>query len=152
MRGEHHRSIGRWSRSTPTSSGCPETPGAAGPRARFRASETALDVARAYHRAWTAHDFEAARRVLAADLATDVPVNTYAGRDDFAAAVASFGALAKHVDLLAEFGSGNQALLLYDMHTQPYGRFGVAEHFTVSGDLIQRIRHVHDIAVLRSAA
>ena len=120
--------------------------------APFRAGETALDVARAYHHAWTAHNFDAARRLLAADLATDVPINTYASRDDFAAAVASFGSLAEHVDLLAEFGSGNQALLLYDMHTQPFGRLRVAEHFTVSGGLIQRIRHVHDTAVLRSAA
>ncbi len=40
----------------------------------FRAGETALDVARAYHHAWTAHDFTAARRLLAADLETDVPI------------------------------------------------------------------------------
>jgi len=113
-----------------------------------RGGGSALDVARAYHDAWTAHDFDAARRLLAAD----VPINTYTGRDDFAAAVARFGALAEHVDLLAEFGSGNQALLLYDMHTLPFGRFRVAEHFTVSGGLIQRIRHVHDTAVLRGAA
>jgi len=123
-----------------------------GQGAPFRAGEAALDVARAYHHAWTAHDFDAARRFLAADLVTDVPINTYAGRDDFAAAVASFGALAEHVDLLAEFGSGNQALLLYDMHTQPFGRFRVAEHFTVNEGLIQCIRHVHDTAVLRGAA
>jgi len=120
-----------------------------GQGAPFRGGDSALDVARAYHDAWTAHDFDAARRLLAADLATDVPINTYTGRDDFAA---RFGALAEHVDLLAEFGSGNQALLLYDMHTQPFGRFRVAEHFTVSGGLIQRIRHVHDTAVLRGAA
>jgi len=73
-----------------------------GQGAPFRAAETALDVARAYHAAWTAHDFDAARRLLAADLATDVPINTYTGRDDFAAALASFGARAEHVDLLAE--------------------------------------------------
>ncbi len=90
--------------------------------------------------------------MLAAGLATEVPINTYADRDDFAEAVASFGSLAERVDLVAEFGSGHQALLLYDMHTQPYGRLRVAEHFTVSGGLIQRIRHVHDTAVLRSAA
>jgi uncharacterized protein YndB with AHSA1/START domain len=123
-----------------------------GQGAPFRAGETALDVARAYHHAWTAHDFDAARRLLAAGLATEVPINTYADRDDFAEAVASFGSLAERVDLVAEFGSGHQALLLYDMHTQPYGRLRVAEHFTVSGGLIQRIRHVHDTAVLRSAA
>jgi len=117
--------------------------------APFRAGESTLDVARAYHAAWTAHDFDAARRLLAADLETDVPINTYTGRDDFAAALANFGARAEHVDLLAEFGTDDQALLLYDMHTQPYGRLRVAEHFTVSGGLIRRIRHVHDTAALR---
>lgn len=60
--------------------------------------------------------------------------------------------LAEHVDLLAEFGSGDQALLLYDMHTPQIGRFRVAEHFTVRAGLIQRIRHVHDTAVLRGIA
>ncbi len=123
-----------------------------GQGAPFRANQTALDVARAYHAAWTAHDFDAARRFLAADLATDVPINTYTGRDDFAAAVATFGALAEHVDLLAEFGTDDQALLLYDMHTQPFGRFRVAEHFTVSEGLIRSIRHVHDTAALRGVA
>jgi len=123
-----------------------------GEGAPFRAGETAPDVARAYHDAWTAHDFDAARRFLAADLQTDVPLNTYTGRDDFAAAVASFGVLADHVDLLAELSSGDQAVLLYDMHTGPFGRFRVAEHFTVSGGLIRRIRHVHDTAALRGVA
>jgi hypothetical protein len=116
------------------------------------AGADALDVARAYHAAWTRRDFDTARRYLAADLDTDVPINTYTGGDDFAAAVASFGGLAERVDLLAEFGSGEQALLLYDMHTQPFGRLRVAEHFTVEGGLIRRIRRVHDTAALRSTA
>jgi hypothetical protein len=75
----------------------------------------------------------------------------YAGRDDFADAVARFGGLADQVDLLAEFGSTTQALLLYDMHTQPFGTLRVAEHFTIGDGLIRRIRHVHDTAALRPA-
>jgi len=123
-----------------------------GQGAPFRGDEAALDVARAYHDAWTAHDFAAARRFLAVDLETDVPINTYQGREDFAAAVANFGSLAERVDLLAEFGSGDQALLLYDMHTEPFDRVRIAEHFTVSNGLIRRIRHVHDTAALRGVA
>jgi hypothetical protein len=115
------------------------------------ALDVALDVARAYHAAWTSKDFDAARRFLAEDLQTDVPLNTYAGRDDFADAVARFGGLADQVDLLAEFGSTTQALLLYDMHTQPFGTLRVAEHFTIGDGLIRRIRHVHDTAALRPA-
>jgi uncharacterized protein YndB with AHSA1/START domain len=114
-------------------------------------TDEALDVARAYHAAWTGKDFAAARRYLAEDLQTDVPLNTYIGPDDFAAAVARFGALTDRVDLLAEFGSAAQALLLYDMHTQPFGTLRVAEHFTVDDGLIRSIRHVHDTAALRQA-
>lgn len=114
-------------------------------------SDDALAVARAYHAAWTAGDVGEACRYLAPDLHTDVPINTYAGRDDFAAAVAAFGGLAERVELLAEFGAQDQALLLYDMHTRPWGRFRVAEQFTVSDGLIRGIRHVHDTAVLQGA-
>lgn len=116
----------------------------------YGAVTPALEAARAYHAAWTSHDFEAARRHLAEGLQTEVPINTYAGPDDFADAVARFGALAERVDLLAEFGHGDQALLLYDMHAQPIGTLRVAEHFTVDNGLIRRIRQVHDTVALRS--
>jgi hypothetical protein len=52
--------------------------------------------------------------------------------------------------LLAEFGSVDEALLLYDM-TLPIGALRVAEHFTVAGEKIRRIRQVHDTAALRAA-
>lgn len=112
----------------------------------------ALEVARAYYQAWTGRDFAAARRLLALDLQTEVPINSYAGREDFADAVARFGSLAERVDLLAEFGSGEQALLLYDMHLPQLGQFRVTEHFTVADGLIRRIRQVHDTAALRAAS
>ena len=114
-------------------------------------SDHALATARAYHAAWTAGDMDEACRYLAPDLHTDVPINTYAGRDDFAAAVAGFGGLAERVELLAEFGAQDQALLLYDMYTQPWGRLRVAEQFIVADGLIREIRHVHDTAVLQGA-
>ena len=113
--------------------------------------ETALEVARAYHAAWAGGDFDAAGRRLADDLETDVPINTYAGKEDFLAAVRAFGSRATRVRVLAEFGNGDEALLLYDMDGLPIGPFRVAEQFTVSGGRIRRIRHVHDTAALRAA-
>jgi hypothetical protein len=116
----------------------------------YRADESeALRVARAYHAAWTGKDFATARRCLAPDLRTDVPLNTYTDRDDFAAAMARFGALAERVDMLAEFSTATQALQLYDLHTQPFGTLRIAEHLTVHDGLIRHIRHVHDTATLR---
>jgi SnoaL-like domain len=108
-------------------------------------------VALAYHRAWTARDFAAAARLLASDLETDVPLNRYAGKDEFVGALTGFAGLVHRVELLARFGRGDEALLLYDMETEPFGTIRIAEHFTVSGGLIARIRHVHDTAALRAA-
>ena len=111
----------------------------------------ALAVARAYHCAWTGRDFDAAADLLASDLQTDVPLNTYAGKPEFAAAVRGFGALVERVELIAEVGRGDEAILLYDMHTEPFGTIRIAEHFTVAGGQITRIRHVHDTVALRAA-
>lgn len=46
---------------------------------------------------------------------------------------------------------GNEAMLLYDLEAGPVGRLRVAEHFTVGGGQITRIRQVHDTAAVRAA-
>jgi hypothetical protein len=97
----------------------------------------------------TAGEFDRARGLLASDLHTDVPINTYGGRADFADAVARTASLAHRVEVLAAFGAGEHALLLYDMHTRALGRFRVAEQLTVHDGRISHIRHVHDTAALR---
>ena len=115
------------------------------------AGET-LTVVRAYHDAWTGKDFARARACLAPALETEVPMNTYASAEDFGEALTAFGALVHRVDLLAELDRGDEALLLYDMATEPFGTIRIAEHFTVRDGLIVRIRHVHDTVALRAAA
>ena len=106
----------------------------------------ALHLARAYHAAWTRKDFPAAAGYLAADLAVDVPVNSYAGKADFVQALTGFGSTISHVDMLAELGDAGQAVLLYDLHSAPFGTIRIAEHFTVQDGKIVGIRHVHDTA------
>ncbi len=41
--------------------------------------------------------------------------------------------------------------LLYDMHVQRLGMLRVAEHFTVEGGKITRIRQIHDTTAIRAA-
>ncbi len=110
-----------------------------------------LTVVRRYHQAWTTGDFAGAARCLADELAVEVPVNAYDDREQFMAAVTAFGQMAAHVELLAEFGNGDAALLLYDMAVPGLGAMRVAEHFTVTGGLVTRVRQVHDTAGLRAA-
>jgi limonene-1,2-epoxide hydrolase len=110
-----------------------------------------LDVVRAYHRAWTSRNFDEAGRYLSDDLVTDVPLNTYADGAEFLAAVRGFGQLVAGVDLIAEVTDGAEAVLIYDIATEPVGTLRIAEHFTVADGRITQIRHVHDTAALRAA-
>lgn len=108
-------------------------------------------MARRYHNAWTHKNFQQAGRYLATDLETDVPLNTYADGAEFLAGLTGFGELVNGVDLLAEFGDTDEAMLLYDVDIEAIGTLRVAEHFTVIDSQITRIRHVHDTAALRAA-
>ena len=112
---------------------------------------TPLEVARRYHGAWTLRDFQGAGRFLAPDLETDLPLNEYAGREDFLTALAGFGAVVNQVELLAEFENGDEALLLYDLDVDGVGPLRIAEDFTVANGQITRIRMVNDTAELRKA-
>ena len=113
-------------------------------------SEDALTVARAYHHAWTTRHFQDAAQRLADTLVVEVPINQYSTKADFLRAVELTSEMATRIDVLAEFGNPDDALLLYDMQL-PMTRLRVAEHFTTSGGQITRIRQIHDTAALRAA-
>jgi hypothetical protein len=119
--------------------------------ARGDSSRSALDVARDYHQAWTRGDLDTAASYVAADLATDVPLATYADATDFLAGLTRFVQLVDNVELLAELGGSDEAILLYDIDMNPLGTLRVAEHFTIANDRITHIRHVHDTYALREA-
>lgn len=108
-------------------------------------------VIRAYYDAWTTGDFDRAASLLAPGLAVEVPVNDYPDARSFAAALKSFGSLATRVELLAAMTSGEEGMLLYDMQVQGLGALRVAEHFTVTGGQITRLRQIHDTAAIRAA-
>lgn len=111
----------------------------------------ALSVVRAYHEAWTSKRFDDAVRLLARDVEVEVPVNAYPTLESFAAALEEFGSMVKSVDLLSAMSADDEAMLLYDLDVQGLGRMRVAEHFTVDGGKIVRIRQIHDTAGLREA-
>lgn len=114
-------------------------------------ADPALDVAHGYHRAWTNKQFTEAERLLAPGVEIEVPINDYPTRESFAVALAAFGGLATHVELLSALGEGDEAMLLYDMNVEGLGQLRVAEHFTVADEHIIRLRQIHDTAALRSA-
>jgi ketosteroid isomerase-like protein len=108
------------------------------------ATDNALEIARTYHDAWTGRDFDRAASLLAGDLEVEVPINAYPSADAFAAALRGFGSLATNVELLSAMAAGEEAMLLYDMDVAGLGQMRVAEHFTVAGGRIVRLRQIHD--------
>jgi hypothetical protein len=114
-------------------------------------SEETRSIVREYHRGWTTKRFAAATRLLAPNLKVEVPINEYPTTESFARALEGFGAMVLQVDLLAEFAEGEEAILLYDMEVERLGALRVAEHFTVRGGQIFRIRQIHDTAAVRAA-
>lgn len=117
----------------------------------MKAEET-LEVARAYHRAWTTtKDFAAAAQLLSENLQTDLPINVYADKPEFVEAITGFGGLVSHVDIISECASGSEAVLIYDLEMAPLGVLRIAEQCTVLDGKITFIRQVHDTATMRAA-
>ncbi len=108
-------------------------------------------VVQAYHRGWTSKRFDESIRLLASELRVEVPVHDYPTRESFAQALVRFGSIVDRVKLLAELAEGEEAMLLYDMDVRGLGAMRVAEHFTVKGGQIARLRQIHDTAAVRAA-
>jgi hypothetical protein len=111
----------------------------------------ALAVTRAYHDAWQRREYPAAWQLLSDGLTVDVPINSYGSKAAFAEAAQRTREMAAAVTPIAEFGTDGEAVLLYDL-TLPIGDLRIAEYFAVRGGRITKITHIHDTAVLRSAA
>ena len=114
-------------------------------------SHESRDVAREYFHSWTSRDFDTAIGLLSRDLAVEVPINAYPTKQSFAEALVAFGGMVNDVALLAELSRDGEAMLLYDMDVAQLGRLRIAEHLTIAGGAITRIRQIHDTAALRAA-
>jgi ketosteroid isomerase-like protein len=107
-------------------------------------------IVRAYHEAWTRHDFEQAAVLLAPALQIEVPINDYPSKDSFVRALAAFGSQVTRVEVLSELSAGDEAMLLYDMEVEGLGPMRIVEHFTIADGKIARLRQIHDTAAFRT--
>jgi uncharacterized protein YndB with AHSA1/START domain len=89
--------------------------------------------------------------LLADQLAVEVPINEYPTKASFAQALAGFGPMVRHVELLSAIGADGEAMLLYDLDAEGLGEMRIAEHFTVQDGKITRLRQIHDTTAVREA-
>ncbi|WP_019073901.1 nuclear transport factor 2 family protein [Streptomyces hokutonensis] len=114
--------------------------------------EQTQDLVRRYHEAWTTtKDFDTAAELLAEDLETDLPVNTYADKREFVAAIRGFGSAVSSLRVLSVCAGAGEAVMVYDLVLDGIGALRIAEQFTVAEGKITFIRQVHDTATMRAA-
>jgi hypothetical protein len=108
------------------------------------ATSTALRTALAYYHAWTNHDFEEAMRYVADDIVCDAPAGRLTGAEAFRGFLGPFVQILTGATLLAAFGDGETALIMYDTQTVPVQSAPGAECLTVRDGKIVYDRFVFD--------
>lgn len=103
-----------------------------------------LDVALAYHRAWSTGDFEHAMSFVADDVVCDSPGGRIEGADAFRGFMGPFAAMVDQVDLRAAFGDERTAVTMYDTRTPLVPDAPGAELATVRDGRIVYLRIVFD--------
>lgn len=105
---------------------------------------TGLEVALDYHRAWTGGDFERAMTYIAPDIRCQAPAGLLEGAEAFRGFMEPFARMLRSSRLVASFGEGDVALLLYDTETELVADAPGAELHTVADGRIVAMRIVFD--------
>ena len=111
----------------------------------------ALRVAMDYYRAWTAGDMDAAMRHLADDIVCDAPAGRIEGAAAYRAFLGPFAGMLRSATLLAAFGDGQTAMIMYDTETALVPSAPGAECLTVVAGLVTYNRFVFDRAPFLAA-
>ena len=80
-----------------------------------------LRVALVFTQAWTSHDLSKAGAYVADDVVFDGPLQQSTGIGPYLEGLAKLSQAVKAFDLIAAFGDYDKALLMYRLHTQPFG-------------------------------
>jgi ketosteroid isomerase-like protein len=107
-------------------------------------SSPALQVALAYHQAWTSKDVAAAMRHLADDIVCDAPAGRIEGVQAYRQFLGPFAQMLISTELLAAFGDQTKAVLVYDTCTPPVASGPGAECLTVRDGKIIHNRFIFD--------
>jgi hypothetical protein len=114
-------------------------------------NQQALDVALAYHDAWTSKDLERAMTYVADDIVCDAPAGRIEGAEAYRAFMGPFVQMLKRAELIAAFGDETTAVVVYDTDTVPVDGAPGAECVTVADGQIVYSRFIFDRAPFDAA-
>lgn len=112
---------------------------------------TPLDVAIAFTKAWTSQDMKIAAGYVADGVVFDGPLQHSTGAEPYLKGLTGLARDVVGFRMIAAFGDKDQALLMYDLITRPYGTLTCAKHLTVSDGKIQRDKLTFDSYQIRKA-
>jgi hypothetical protein len=105
----------------------------------------ALQIALAYHRAWTGKDLDLAMSYVADDVVCDTPAGRIQGAGAYREFLAPFAErFLIRGQMIAAFGDDSTALFMYDTETIPATSAPAAECVTVGNGKIVYNRFVFD--------
>ncbi len=93
--------------------------------------ETAYDVIRKYHRAWTGGDIHTAMSHVADDISCRAPGVDLNGKDAYRGFIGGFAPMLTGIGDIAEFVDGERVALFYYPQTAATSTTPAAEFFTV---------------------
>jgi SnoaL-like domain len=111
----------------------------------------AVQIALAYHEAWTNKDMDRAMSYIAEDIICDAPAGRIEGAEAYRAFMAPFVQILRDATMIAAFGDDQTALVMYDTTTIPVPSAPGAEYSTVKDGKITYSRFVFDRVPFQSA-
>jgi len=111
----------------------------------------ALQVALAYHQAWTSKDLDQAMNYISEDISCDAPAGRIEGAEAYRAFMAPFVQILADAHMIAAFGDEDTALVMYETETVPVKSAPGAECVTVKDGKITHSRFLFDRAPFEAA-
>jgi hypothetical protein len=111
----------------------------------------ALDVALAYHQAWTSHDLDKAMSYIAEDIVCDAPAGRLEGAAAYRDFMGPFVQILTGSELVAAYGDDAKAVVVYDTETVPVRSAPGAECVTVKDGKIIHSLFIFDRAPFDAA-
>lgn len=114
-------------------------------------TSTPLQIALAYHEAWTSKNLDEAMTYVADDIVCDAPAGRIEGAAAYRAFMAPFVDMLLATDMIAAFGDDERAVVVYDTRTTLVDSGPGAECVTVNDGKITYSRFIFDRAPFMAA-
>jgi SnoaL-like protein len=113
--------------------------------------QSPVAIAVAFIKTLETGDMATAASYLADDVVFEGPMTRFTDAKTYLVAMGQFAEAVGAVNVIATVGDGEQAAVVYDMKTGPFGTIRAIEHFVINDGKIQTDRLAFDTYEVRKA-